>query len=292
MSFPRILCRFLRAHPLTRDSMVPAIARVLRWQIASRLLDGEFAMPWVNDTVLLMARGRTGATGNWYAGLHEFADMGFVLHLLRPGDLFVDVGANIGSFTILAAGAAGADAIAVEPGAEAMQRLSRNVRLNDLAHRVRLAPVALSAVEGEGHLTEGLDTMNRLVEKAGSGTAPVELATLDRLAAGRAPTCIKIDVEGGELAVLSGAPATLADPALLALVIEVNASDAPGGYTRHALEGRLSGHGFEPCGYDPLSRSLTAPPSGPGNTIYVRDRVAVAARLREAPAFRVLGRSI
>jgi hypothetical protein len=34
-------------------------------------------------------------TGNIYCGLHEFADMGFVLHFLRPGDLFVDVGANI-----------------------------------------------------------------------------------------------------------------------------------------------------------------------------------------------------
>lgn len=46
----------------------------------------------------------TGATGNWYCGLQEYEDMSFVLHALRPGDLFVDVGANIGSYSILAAG--------------------------------------------------------------------------------------------------------------------------------------------------------------------------------------------
>lgn len=50
----------------------------------------------------------TGATGNIYVGLHEFEDMAFLLHVLRRTDLFVDVGANIGSYTILAGGAAGA----------------------------------------------------------------------------------------------------------------------------------------------------------------------------------------
>jgi hypothetical protein len=48
---------------------------------------------------LRLAAGRemTRATGNIYCGLHEFADIGFVLHLLRAGDLSVDVGANIDS---------------------------------------------------------------------------------------------------------------------------------------------------------------------------------------------------
>ena len=41
-----------------------------------------------------------GATGNIYVGLHEFAEMAFLLHLLRPEDLFGDIGANIGQFAI------------------------------------------------------------------------------------------------------------------------------------------------------------------------------------------------
>ena len=47
------------------------------------------------------AAGMTGATGNVYCGLHEFEDMALVLHALRPRDLFVDVGANVGSYTVL-----------------------------------------------------------------------------------------------------------------------------------------------------------------------------------------------
>jgi hypothetical protein len=62
--------------------------------------------------------GMTGATGNLYVGLHEFEEMAFLLHFLRPGDLFADVGANVGSYTILAA-------VAVERGTHCARGLSK-----------------------------------------------------------------------------------------------------------------------------------------------------------------------
>jgi hypothetical protein len=106
--------RFLVTHPLTKDRKIRTLTRWLRWQIGSRVLGCSVAVPFVNNTRLLVKPGMTGATGNIYCGLHEFEDMAFVLHLLRPGDLFVDIGANIGSYTILA-GATGANAISFEP---------------------------------------------------------------------------------------------------------------------------------------------------------------------------------
>lgn len=97
------LLTFVWNHPLNRGARLAAIGRVLRWQIASRLMPGPIALPFVNGTYLFATRGMTGATGNWYCGLHEYEDMSFVMHSLRSGDLFVDVGANIGSYSILAA---------------------------------------------------------------------------------------------------------------------------------------------------------------------------------------------
>jgi hypothetical protein len=61
-------------------------------------------VPFVGDTRLLVARGMRGATGNVYVGLHEFEEMAFALHALRPSSRFIDVGANVGSYTVLAAG--------------------------------------------------------------------------------------------------------------------------------------------------------------------------------------------
>jgi hypothetical protein len=124
--------RFLMNHPLTRDERGQALFRFVRWQVGSRVLGEPVAMPYVKDTRLLVESGMAGATGNVYAGLHEFEDMAFVLHALRPSSWFVDIGANIGSYTILAGGGSAAKCISVEPVPTTFEKLCDNVRLNEL----------------------------------------------------------------------------------------------------------------------------------------------------------------
>jgi hypothetical protein len=85
----------------------------------------------------------TGATGNIYSGLHEFEDMGFLLHFLRPDDLFVDIGANIGSYTILASAAIGAATIAFEPVPDTHEWLRLNVAINNVDNKVERRREAL-----------------------------------------------------------------------------------------------------------------------------------------------------
>jgi hypothetical protein len=63
---------------------------------------------WIDGAKFFVRRGETGLTGNVYAGLHEFADMGYLLHVLRAQDTFIDGGANVGAYTILACVARGA----------------------------------------------------------------------------------------------------------------------------------------------------------------------------------------
>ncbi len=112
-------------------------------------------MPWIAGTRLLVRRGMTGATGNIYAGLHEFAEMAFVLHLLRAGDRFADLGANVGSYTVLAAGVRRARVVAVEPGSAARAALRDNVELNGLGDLVRVEGVALGAAQRRVAFTTG-----------------------------------------------------------------------------------------------------------------------------------------
>ena len=72
--------------------------RFVRWQLGTLVLGASaVVVPWVDDTLLVAQRGMAGATGNLYCGLHEYADMSLVLDLLNPGDLFVDIGANVGN---------------------------------------------------------------------------------------------------------------------------------------------------------------------------------------------------
>ena len=68
----RRINEFLATHPLTRRRRLSATARVLRWQIVSRIRD-EVIVDLIGGTRFAARRGMTGVSGNICAGLHEFA---------------------------------------------------------------------------------------------------------------------------------------------------------------------------------------------------------------------------
>jgi len=289
--------RFVARHPLNRRAPVRAIARVMAWQLATRLRSDTAVVPFVGGTRLLVRRGMTGATGNVYCGLHEFEDMGFVLHALRPDDLFVDIGANVGSYTVLAAGAVGARCIAFEPAAPAYRALLDNLRLNDLTERVEVRKEALAAVAGEAEFTAGLDTVNHVVagDERPSGTERVLITTLDAALAERAPAIIKMDVEGYETAVVLGADRTLRSPVLRAVLLELNGSGARYGFDERSLHERMLAYHFTPAAYDPLRRLLRTrewSQGSSGNVLYVRDPAEMGLHLATARAHEVHGTAV
>ena len=284
---------FVWNHPLNRGNRIGAVVRFLQWQVSSRLARGPTAFPFVNDTRLFARPGMSGATGNYYCGLHEPAEMGFVLHALRAGDLFVDVGANVGSYTVLAAGAVGARVVAVEPVPAAAEHLRHNVANNPGSERVRTVQCGLAATAGELAFTDTADAVNHVVApgEAGAGIR-VPVITLDELCANEVPTLIKIDVEGFEHEVIAGGAATLRSGCLLAVLMETNGSGARYGRRDGDLVATMRGFGFETFAYDPLRRSLRAAAAGQANTIFVRDFPAISRRIATAPRFRLVNGEI
>ena len=280
---------FVWNHPLNAGNKVAALGRVARWQAASRLLSGPIALPFVEGTSLFASRGMTGATGNWYCGLHEAPDMGFLLHLLRPGDHFLDAGANVGSYTVLAAGAVGARVTSIEPIPATFSHLQRNIALNRLDGAVHAWQGGLSDMPGTLRFTEGLDTVNHVLadgETAASIDVPVR--TVDDLVGTDVPVLIKIDVEGHERAVLRGAARTLADARLLAVVMETNGSGARYGVGDEELIALMDSHGFRAHTYDPFGRRLLDAEKSAGNTVFIRSAAAVAGRLRTSKRYRLI----
>ena len=155
------------------------LIRLLCWQLGSRLLPGSCALPFVDDTWLFASHGMAAATGNWYCGLLEGAEMGFVLHALRPNELFMDIGANVGSYTVLAAGAVGAKVIAVEPVLSTFESLQQNVVLNRLGDRVCCMNIGMGEQVGQLRFTSGLDTINHVLAPGECGkSVEVDVTTL------------------------------------------------------------------------------------------------------------------
>ena len=155
--------KFITNHPLTKNSRFKSICRFLKWQISSRLIPYPVVYPFIGNSSLIIWRGLTGATGNLYVGLHEFEDMAFLLHLLQENDLFTDIGANIGSYTILASGHKKAQTISFEPIPSTYQTLKNNVAVNHIENKVKLLNIGLGSKPSVLKFTSGLDTVNHVV---------------------------------------------------------------------------------------------------------------------------------
>lgn len=270
---------FIADHPLTRDRKLQAFGRFVRWQVKSRL-QREVIVPWIEGTRLAVRRGMTGATGNIYCGLHEFEDMAFSVHFLRPDDLFVDIGANIGSYTILASGVRRSRTIAFEPDPVTFAALSRNVALNGLGALVESQECALGRRIGKIEYTVGLDTINRVATNTDRPSQMVPLDTLDHVLQEKAPCLIKLDAEGYENEILRGATATLGRPELKAIIIEDRSP--------FVVEA-LTSAGFVEQNYEPYTRRLQ-PESQTGqrrNALFVRDVKFVQQRLVDGAPIRV-----
>jgi FkbM family methyltransferase len=219
-------------------------------------------------------------SGVLYCGLPDWAEMRFVLDYLRPGDKVVDVGANVGLYSLLAATVDGVEVTAFEPDPGARELATTNVARNGFANRIELRAEAVGAADGRADFTVGLGPMNRLVGEAGAASGDptvdrlrtVEVVTLDDGVVGSV-ALLKVDVEGQELAVLSGARRLLTEHRP-ALILEAN--------DPFALTSFLEPLGYSWVDYEPDQRRLTAAPSPPApraNGIAVVDIDAAAARV-------------
>jgi FkbM family methyltransferase len=293
---PNTFKQLLR-HPLNRGRSVQTLGRFLRWQIGSRLVPGSTVIDFVDDAKLLVSPGMTGATGAIYMGLTEFEDMGFLLHCLRPEDLFADVGANVGIYTILSSGAVGARTVAFEPILTTYRGLVANVLLNGLTERAKTHNVAVGRQAGTVVLTNTQGAMDHVVAGDESPTTSDTCAvtTLDEALSGARPAMIKIDVEGFEAEVLAGASATLCSQSMLAVIVEVNSLSRRYGHSEDQFHGLMVELGYQAVAYDPFERtlsSLNGINTHASNTIYVKDRDAVGERVRSSRKYRVHGREI
>lgn len=285
------------SHELASRHRIRCYVRFLTWQICSRLSPDGLMVPFTTKTRFFAKRGMTGATGNIYLGLHEFQDMSFLLHFLREEDVFLDVGANVGSYTILAAGHVGAKTWSFEPVPNTFTYLRKNIEINKLNDKVVAVPCAVGAKVGTVVLTSALDTVNHVVSETESKhqqTLEIAVVSLNEFMKHLpTPSLVKIDVEGFENEVLAGMSNLLSRPELKALIIELNGSGLRYGHSDSQIHHHLLGCGFDPFGYAPFQRDLVKlDKPGLHNTIYVKDIGFVNNRLRSAQAIKILNETI
>jgi FkbM family methyltransferase len=144
-------------------------------------------------------------------GIWEPFETSLVLRLLRPGDVCVDVGANVGYFSVLAASVVGAQGavFAFEPEPANYHLLRANAELNGLDHCITAVEAALSDAAGEGQLFLSADNLGDHQVYAGyeqRSSVPIALLHGSQYLAGRLQRLdlLKVDTQGAEFQVMAG----------------------------------------------------------------------------------------
>jgi FkbM family methyltransferase len=189
----------------------------------------------------------------FYGHYHERYEAGLVQQLLSGDDVFWDIGANVGYFTLVAATALNHRGmiIAFEPGQNAYARLTENLALNPY-QIIQTFPVAVSDREGEAvlHLTGDIaDSSASLYPADGArpGQEVCRTVALDQFLKSeglRPPDLIKLDAEGAELAVLQGAQGLIKDSPPLWLIEMEEKTLAAAGASKAAVVEFLTGYGY------------------------------------------------
>lgn len=189
--------------------------------------------------------------------LYENEISEFFINVLDPGDVVIDVGANVGWFTILAATLVGPDGVveAFEPAPANVEKLKRNIQLNGFQN-IRVRPLAvgdelcevefyLNPYGNGGHAL--WDMQKDIPKNTPSAVMSVGKVRLDDFKlANKKPKLIKIDTEGHDFRVLKGATSLLLHCHPPFIVSELHQSGLHAfGETQNEFRGFMKAAGYD-----------------------------------------------
>jgi FkbM family methyltransferase len=205
------------------------------------------------------------------------------------------VGANIGSYTILASAVSGSQTISMSLSLP-LFLISSHVQINNVEGLVQLVNAGVGSSASKLRFTKDEDTVNHVVlnDDLSQNTVEVDVFRLDEICKNKTPLLIKMDVEGFEFEALKGAKNILSDDQLQAMIIELNGSCNRYGVTEQQIHDYILSFGFHPYQYEPFGRKLSRLDgySSSGNTIYIRSEKAVAGKINASPKYKVLNSTI
>ena len=270
-------------HPLVSNEKYKAIARYFWFHYSTKPCQ-PFKIPLLKQK-LWVVKGQ-GSQTNYFTYLEDYEDMLFLLHYTRSGDLFIDIGANMGSYSVLAGGVKNANVLSFEPSPINYQWFLKNIEQNNLESFIIPKQLALGNQNRETKIVLN-GALSHITEKIVEGSVSVRMKKLDNIA--DYGDLIKMDVEGYELSVLEGGKSVLSNPRTNALIIEMKEI-----YGNNSCKSDvykfLTDLDFRPYSYNPINRELlllsTYNRRLP-NTIFIRDIKQVLDRIRSSISIKV-----
>lgn len=282
--------RRIWSHPGNRGARLRALARSLGWQAYKRFGRRPLRVDFVDGFSVLCFPDSGSASNIFYGNQYfDLEEMTLLRRALREGDGFIDGGANIGVYAMLAATLVGPSGrvIAFEPFPAHASRLRANAALNGF--QIELRTAALTDRSGTVSFVTNRDVSNRIQTRtdADTDTIEVECTTLDDALAELPDFTIgKLDLEGSEIDALKGATRMLRQGNPVVWIIEWNLGlIGKRGHRPDELTALLARYGYRLVTIDGDRIVDAEPPRSSGNIVAVHELgiTALEDRLRARP---------
>jgi FkbM family methyltransferase len=246
-------------HPANRGKRLTALLKAVNWQIYKRLYWRSLDIPVYNMILRIYPDSHGASPVLYFNGFPDFHEMMFMKHYLKSGDAFIDVGANVGVYTLLAASLVRSNGSidAFEPNLKALERLRENIFLNKLSWvRVHSSAVGSNS-SAAPFLNLSEDTCSRLLTggETLSHTIKVPCVSLDQVLVG-SYAMGKMDIEGAEPLALKGAERLLSESNPPVWQLELAGYSKRYGYHTHEIIEWLDARGYETALYDSSTQEL------------------------------------
>lgn len=125
--------KYIWTHPNCSETKIQGILKFISWQLYKRLTKKYIDLQLVDSIKIRCHPDSRSAAAALYCGLYDYHDMNFLLRYLRAEDSFLDIGANIGIYTLLAASIIKSGIIySFEALPKNYTRLEENLKINQL----------------------------------------------------------------------------------------------------------------------------------------------------------------
>ena len=288
------LFKIIINHPLNVNNKFESLLRFFSFNL-KKILKKKIIFSWVEESRLIYDNTKIEKLSqrqiklNYYLGVAEYEDMIFLIHCLKKDDIFIDCGANLGLYTILASKVIGSDTIAFEPHPETVKKFVSILNINNITNKVKIIPKAIGDKIDKANFSNRKDALRRKIiqeinyEK--DNVIQVEMTTLDyELKDIRKDFIIKMDLEGFEYNALKGALSILQYTNLKAIIIEINKDK------HNSINKLLYSFNFFPIEYDPQKRQIKIIEEiskNKLNLIFIRDFEKIEANCISSQSFKI-----
>lgn len=200
--------------------------KLIIWRINKIFIKTSIIHTFFNELKIIVTPYSSYGALVFYLGLPDKQEMNYLLKQLNSSDIFIDVGANIGVYSILASYKIKKGKIyAFEPNVKILSDLKNNIQLNGIKNIEIISKIVSNHNKSELFESNDISEISSISKKSGKNIHQISSITIDSFLKNekiKSVKLLKIDVEGAEGLIFEGAVKSLKSKIIKNIIFELN----------------------------------------------------------------------